>query len=186
MSILNTEMKDVMSKGGVLFDVAEKVEYKRDLSSEEIENILQNGGFSNIQDVTSKVYGKQNKQIDKSRYYAEAIISQYDWSQIGIEEFKVSERNELIKRLQDKNCVDIYEKLIQIGVETKQIPTVLLNIATRQGFYEEYEKGNLKLGILYSFCCGTDVRDHYICRTAYARGRKIHDEHFKRWRQSDR
>ena len=37
MSILNTEMKDVMSKGGVLFDVAEKVEYKRDLSSEEIE-----------------------------------------------------------------------------------------------------------------------------------------------------
>lgn len=110
------------------------------LSSEEIENILQNGGFSNIQDVTSKVYGKQNKQIDKSRYYAEAIISQYDWSQIGIEEFKVSERNELIKRLQDKNCVDIYEKLIQIGVETKQIPTVLLNIATRQGFYEEYEK----------------------------------------------
>ena len=114
------------------------------LSSEEIENVLQNGGFSNVQDVTSKVYGKQNKQIDKSRYYAEAIISQYDWSQIGIEEFKVSERNELIKRLQDKNCVDIYEKLIQTGVETKQIPTVLLNIATRQGFYEEYEKGNLE------------------------------------------
>ena len=112
------------------------------LSSEELENILQNGGFTN--DVISKVYGNQNKQIDKSRYYAEAIISQYDWSQIGIEEFKISERNELIKRLQDRNCVDIYEKLMQTGIEAKQIPTILLNIATRQGFYEEYEKGNLE------------------------------------------
>ena len=114
------------------------------LSPEEIENVLQNGGLSNVQDVISKVYGKQNEQIDRSRYYAEAIISQYDWSQIGIEEFKISERNELIKRLQDKNCVDIYENLRQSGVDTKQIPTILLNIATRQGFYEEYEKGNLE------------------------------------------
>ena len=114
------------------------------LSPEKIENVLQNGGLSNVQDVISKVYGKQNEQIDRSRYYAEAIISQYDWSQIGIEEFKISERNELIKRLQDKNCVDIYENLRQSGVDTKQIPTILLNIATRQGFYEEYEKGNLE------------------------------------------
>ena len=114
------------------------------LSANELDEVLQNGGLSNVQDVISKVYGKQNEQIDKSRYYAEAIISQYDWSQIGIEEFKISERNELIKRLQDKNCVDIYENLRQSGVDTKQIPTILLNIATRQGFYEEYEKGNLE------------------------------------------
>ena len=118
------------------------VDETKQLSSEELENILQNGGFTN--DIISKVYGNQNKQIDKSRYYAEAIISQYDWSQIGIEEFKISERNELIKKLQDKDCVDIYEKLMQTGVETKQIPTILLNIATRQGFYEEYEKGNIE------------------------------------------
>ena len=114
------------------------------LSANELDEVLQNGGLSNVQNVISKVYGKQNEQIDKSRYYADAIISQYDWSQIGIEEFKISERNELIKRLQDKNCVDIYENLRQSGVDTKQIPTILLNIATRQGFYEEYEKGNLE------------------------------------------
>lgn len=114
------------------------------LSANELDEVLQNGGLSNVQDVISKVYGKQNEQIDKSRYYAEAIISQYDWSQIGIEEFKISEKNELIKRLQDKNCVDIYENLRQSGVDTKQIPTILLNIATRQGFYEEYQKGNLE------------------------------------------
>ncbi len=37
MSVLNSEMKDVMSKKHVLFDVAEKVEYKRDLTTEEKE-----------------------------------------------------------------------------------------------------------------------------------------------------
>ena len=114
------------------------------LSPEEIENVLQNGGFSNVQDVINKVYGKQNEQIDKSRYYAEAIIAQYDWTQIGIKELRVSERNELIRKLQDKNCVDIYEKLRQLGAEPKQISTILLNIATRQGFYKEYEKGDLE------------------------------------------
>ena len=34
---INTEIKDIMSKEGVLFDVAEKVEYKRELTAEEKE-----------------------------------------------------------------------------------------------------------------------------------------------------
>ena len=37
MSILTSEMQDVMRKKHVLFDVAEKVEYRRDLSTEEKE-----------------------------------------------------------------------------------------------------------------------------------------------------
>ncbi len=116
------------------------------LSSGEIENVLQNGGFTNVQNIVSKVYGdtKRNAKIDKSKYYAEAIIAQYNWQEIGIEEFKISEKNELIKRLQDRNCIDIYEKLKNAGIEEKQIPKILLNIATRQGFYEEYQKGNLE------------------------------------------
>ena len=116
------------------------------LSSEEIENVLQNGGLTNVQNIVSRVYGntKENAKIDKSKYYAEAITSQYNWQEIGIEEFKIPEKNELIRRLQDKNCIDIYEKLKNAGIEEKQIPTILLNIATRQGFYEEYKKGNLE------------------------------------------
>ena len=57
MSILNTEMKDVMSKGGVLFDVAEKVEYKRDLSSEEIE-------IAEISDAWAKEIGETGRDPD--------------------------------------------------------------------------------------------------------------------------
>ena len=32
---INSEIKDLMNKEGVLFEVAEKVEYKRDLNTDE-------------------------------------------------------------------------------------------------------------------------------------------------------
>ena len=122
------------------------VEKIKNLSPEELDRVIENGGFYNAQDIITTTFSnlRENEKIDKSRYYAEAIVSQYNWAQIGIEEFKISERNELIKRLQERKCAEIYEKLIQIGVDIEQIPTILLNIATRQGLYEKYEKGNLE------------------------------------------
>ena len=67
----------------------ELVDEIRKLSTEELEVVLQNGGLANVQDIVSRVYGngKEDKQIDKSRYYAEAIFSLYDWNKIGIEKF---------------------------------------------------------------------------------------------------
>ena len=115
------------------------------LSSDELKIVLENGGLYNAQNIITRTFNsvKENEIIDKSRYYAEAIISQYNWPKIGIEEFKIPERNELIKRLQDKNCLEIYESLKKIGIEENKIPTILLNIATRQGFYEQYKQGKL-------------------------------------------
>ena len=120
-------------------------EVKR-LSPEELDRVIQNGGLYNARNIITKTFGnvRENEKIDKARYYAEAIVSQYNWQDIGIEEFKVAERNELVTRLQKKNCIEIYEKLRQAGIEEKQIPTILLNIVTRQGFYEQYEQGNLE------------------------------------------
>ena len=119
------------------------VEIKK-LSTDELEYILKNGGLSEIQDIVTRTYGNESSKIDKSRYYAEAIISQYNWQEIGIEEFKITERNELIKRLQNRNCIEIYNTLKQIGIKEKQIPTYLLNIATRQGLYERYLNGEIE------------------------------------------
>ena len=118
----------------------------RKLSSEELDIVLQNGGLYNAEDIITRTFSniRENEKIDKSRYYAEAIISRYNWQDIGIEEFKVSERSELIKRLQERNCIEIYERLQQFGIEESQIPTILLNIATREGFYEQYIQGNLE------------------------------------------
>ena len=116
------------------------------LSSEQLDNVLQNGGLYNAKDIITNVFSsaKESEKIDKSRYYAEAIISKYNWQDIGIAEFKTSEKNELIARLQERNCAEIYEKLREFGIEESKISTVLLNIATRDGIYEQYVKGNLE------------------------------------------
>ena len=118
----------------------------KSLSSEELNIVLENGGLYNAADIITKTYGNviENEQIDKLRYYAEAIISQYNWQDIGIEEIKIAERNELVSRLQERNCVEIYERLKEAGIEESRIPTVLLNIAMREGFYEQYQHGNLE------------------------------------------
>lgn len=57
MSILNTEMKDAMSKKHVLFDVAEKIEYKRALNVEEKE-------IAEISDSWAKEIGETGKDPD--------------------------------------------------------------------------------------------------------------------------
>ena len=118
----------------------------RNLSSEELEMVLQNGGLYNARDIITTTFSniKENEKIDKSRYYAEAIIAQYNWQDIGIEEIKIAERNELVSRLQERNCVEIYERLKEARIEESQIPTVLLNIVMREGFYEQYQHGDLE------------------------------------------
>ena len=116
------------------------------LSSDELYQVIENGGFYDAQDIITRTFStiKEDEKIEKSRYFAEAIISQYNWQNIGIEEFRDNERNELIKRLQDKKCIEIYENLKKAEIKEINIPTVLLNIATRQGLYEQYEQGNLE------------------------------------------
>jgi hypothetical protein len=99
------------------------VENIKGLSQEELDEVLQNGGLLNIQDIVSQTYGNESSPIDKSRYYAEAIISEYNWQKIGIEEFKNAENTELIKRMQDRNCIKIYNELKQAGIEERLIPT---------------------------------------------------------------
>ena len=118
----------------------------RSLSLEELEIVLQNGGLNDTRDIITRTFNnvKDDEVIDKTRYYAEAIISKYNWQDIGIEEFKFLERNELIKRLQERNCIEIYKQLKNYGIEENKIPTFILNITIRDGFYEKYKQGDLK------------------------------------------
>ena len=119
----------------------ELVDEIRKLSTEELEVVLQNGGLANVQDIVSRVYGngKEDKQIDKSRYYAEAIFSLYDWNKIGIEKFTPQERESLIQKIQESDVVNIYKQLEERGVSRQEIPTVLLNTITgkKQELYED-------------------------------------------------
>ena len=108
------------------------------LSEEEQIEIMKNGGLSDVKGIMSSTFSKtkRNEKIDKEEYYAEAIFSLYDWQKIGIEEFTVAERNNLIQRIQNEYCVELYQKLEAQGIDSQDIPIVLLNMVTRRKDFE--------------------------------------------------
>lgn len=116
----------------------ELIDKIKELSQEEQLEIIENGGLSNIKSIMSSTFSKskRNEKISKEEYYAEAIFSLYDWQKIGIEEFTVEERNNLIQRIQNEYCVELYQKLEEQGIDRKDIPTILLNIVTRSNDFE--------------------------------------------------
>ena len=99
---------------------------------------MKNGGLSDVKGIMSSTFSKtkRNEKIDKEEYYAEAIFSLYDWQKIGIEEFTVAERNNLIQRIQNEYCVELYQKLEAQGIDSQDIPIVLLNMVTRRKDFE--------------------------------------------------
>ena len=113
----------------------------KDLSEQEELDILEKGGLSNIGNVISSSFAqsKREDKIEKEEYYAEAIISLYNWQKIGIEEFTLEEKNNLIQRLQDEYCLELYQKLEERGVARQDIPTILLNTITRSRDFEVTE-----------------------------------------------
>ena len=116
------------------------------LSEEEQIEIMKNGGLSDVKGIMSSTFSKtkRNEKIDKEEYYAEAIFSLYDWQKIGIEEFTVAERNNLIQRIQNEYCVELYQKLEEQGIDRHDIPTILLNIVTRRNDFEITENDTLE------------------------------------------
>ncbi len=122
-------------------DATQLIDKIKELSDEEQIEIMENGGLSNVRDIMSSTFSKtqRDEQISKEEYYAEAIFSLYDWKKIGIEEFTPQERNNLIKRLQEEHCVELYQKLEEQGIDRKNIPNILLNIITRSNDFEIIE-----------------------------------------------
>ena len=108
------------------------------LSEEDQIEIMENGGLTNVRDIMSSTFSKaqRNEQTSKEEYYAEAIFSLYNWGNIGIEEFTPAERNNLIQRIQNEYCVELYQKLEEQGIDRQDIPTVLLNMVTRRNDFE--------------------------------------------------
>ena len=113
----------------------------KDLSEQEELDILEKGGLSNVGNVISSSFAqsKREDKIEKEEYYAEAIISLYNWQKIGIEEFTLEEKNKLIKRLEEEYCLELYQKLEERGIDRQNIPTILLNIITRSKDFEVTE-----------------------------------------------
>ena len=122
-------------------DEANLVDRIKDLSEQEELDVLKKGGLSNIGNVISSSFAqsKREDKIEKEEYYAEAIISLYNWQKIGIDELTLEEKNNLIQRLQDEYCLDLYQKLEERGIDRQNIPTILLNTIKRSKDFEVTE-----------------------------------------------
>ena len=95
--------------------------------------IIQDRGLSNVRDIMNTSFAQMQtvQQISKEDYFASAIVDTYDWDKINVEELSITERNELIQKLKQSNCVSIYEKLKEAGIEKKDIPTAVINMASK-------------------------------------------------------
>ncbi|MBO4293203.1 MAG: DEAD/DEAH box helicase family protein [Clostridia bacterium] len=109
------------------------VEEIKQLSNEELLEIMQKGGLSDTRGIITKNFleVQENEKISLEDYYAEAIIDLHDWQKLGIEEFTIEQRNDLIKKLKESECVSIYKKLKDAQIPEKDIPKYLINIASR-------------------------------------------------------
>ena len=120
----------------------ELVQQIKGLADEEQIDIVENGGLSNIRDIMNNAFSRvqRSEKISKEEYYAEAIFSSYNWQKIGIEEFTIEEKNNLLKRIQEEYCVELYKMLEEKGIDKNDIPTILLNIITRKNDFEITEQ----------------------------------------------
>ena len=116
-------------------DEVELIDKIKGLSDEEQQEIIQNGGLSNVRNIMSDTFAKSKREseISKEEYYAEAIFSLYDWKKIGIEEFTPEEKNNLLKKIQESNPVEIYKSLEQQGIDKSSLPTATLNAIMGKG-----------------------------------------------------
>lgn len=111
----------------------------RQLSQEQQIEILENSGLSNVNEIMTNFFSKVEKEskISREEYYAGAIIDLYNWQEIGIEEFTIEQRNDLINKLVEKNCMQIYKNLKNAGVDEKDIPLYIINIISNEKLNSE-------------------------------------------------
>mgnify|MGYP004519223691 CR=1 FL=1 len=114
------------------------------LTDEEQMQIIQERGLSNVKEIMTSNFAKMQtmEAIEKEDYFASAIADMYDWGSLNIEEISVTERNELIQKLKQSNCVSIYEKLKEAGIENKDIPTAVINMASKGRLNEILQSEN--------------------------------------------
>ena len=92
------------------------------LSYEELENIINNPKSS----IDYFINDLDERSLSKEDYYANAIIDLFDFKKLGIESLDIEKRNDIIKKLKEKDVVNVYNKLKEQGIKEKDISNALL------------------------------------------------------------
>ena len=116
----------------------------KSLTDEEQMQIIQDRGLSNVRDIMTSNFAQLQtaEAMSKEEYFASAIADMYDWGSLNIEKISVAERNELIQKLKQSNCVSIYEKLKEAGIENKDMPRAVINMASKGRLNEILQSEN--------------------------------------------
>ena len=116
----------------------------KSLTDEEQIEILERGGLSDTRGIITDTFSRiqRDEKISREEYYAGAIIDSYNWADIGVEEFTIEQRNDFLQKLQEKDCVTIYNKLKEAGISEKDISTYAINVASKQQLFDILNKEN--------------------------------------------
>ena len=85
----------------------------------------------------SNFKGINHINVDKDTYFANAIIDMFDWASIGVVNFGVKQRNDLLNKLIENNVTSMYHILKDNNFKEKDIAKILLTIIIKQK--EPYE-----------------------------------------------
>ena len=105
------------------------------LSYEELENIINNPKSS----INYFIKDLDERSLSKEDYYANAIIDLFDFKKLGIESLDIEKRNDIIKKLKEKDVVNVYNKLKEQGVKEKDISNALLTFLIKNNDFSNID-----------------------------------------------
>ena len=132
--------KDSKSKGSNGLSIKDNemglLEQIKHLTIEEQGEILEKGGISNItKRIMDNHIGSQehfetnDSQKTKEEYYIETILDSYNWKRSGINKLGEMGRRDIVKRLQEIDCISICKKLAEAGITEKNMIIAIINLA---------------------------------------------------------
>lgn len=101
------------------------LDYLKQLSYTDLENIL-NNPLQIFNQYINNYQGYDKRYYTREEYYASAIISLFDFNQIGLSTISLKQRQQLIDKLIEANVVEVYHQLKMQGVKEDKIANVLL------------------------------------------------------------
>lgn len=82
------------------------------------------------------------KKISKDEWFANAIIDSFDFKKLNIKNISIMQRQDLVNKLKESNCVDVYYKLKSMNISEKDISNVLLTSIIKN---KKLDLGNIKI-----------------------------------------
>ena len=77
--------------------------------------------------------------ISRESYYAQAIVNSYNWKEISERGITDDAKEELIKKLQEFDIIELYKNIKKFRVQEKDILKYVLNIILRKSLLEEQD-----------------------------------------------